>query len=160
MKNTKKLFALCFGLVALPCLAQENTVAAGGDINNANGSVSFSLGQVLYTYHTGSDGTNNAGVQQPIEFFTVSIGKNAITDIELHVFPNPSIRNVTLQIKDFDGKERQLRFFSMTGSELFRQKIQSSETTLELENYATGSYLLRVEDENKQEIKTFRIVKH
>jgi hypothetical protein len=160
MKNTKKLFALCFGLVALPCLAQENTVAAGGDIVSTNGSMSFSVGQVFYTHHNSPDASKNAGVQQPIEFFTVSIGKNAISDVEMHVFPNPSIRNVTLQIKDFDGKERQLRFFSLTGSELFRQKIQSSETTLELENYATGSYLLRVEDENKQEIKTFRIVKH
>lgn len=160
MKNIKNRIALCLSMLALPCLAQKNTVAAGGDIGNTNGSLSFSVGQVFYTHHNNPDASKNAGVQQPIEFFTVSTSNKNLSEIELTLFPNPSSRNINLHIKNFDGKECQLRLFSMTGAELLSRKIQSSETTLELDKFAQGSYILRVEDQNHEELKTFRVVKN
>ncbi len=46
-------------------VAQENSVSVGGDIAGVNGSVSFSVGQIDYTYISGTNGNINEGVQQP-----------------------------------------------------------------------------------------------
>ena len=46
-------------------VAQENSVSVGGDITGVNGSVSFSVGQIDYTYVSGTNGNINEGVQQP-----------------------------------------------------------------------------------------------
>ena len=46
--------------------AQKNTISAGGLATGAGGTVSYSIGQIDYISATGTGGTANQGLQQPL----------------------------------------------------------------------------------------------
>ena len=99
----KKVFALAGLLLSIGLLqlqAQNNSVTAGGDASGSGGSISYSIGQVDYIQATGSGGTANQGVQQPIEIYV--LGNDEFSNIELSavIFPNPTSNYVTLSIND------------------------------------------------------------
>lgn len=62
---------LIIGL-SISSYAQESAHAAGGDFSGFGGSVSYSVGQVVYTAHTGVTGMEAQGVQQRYEIAKVS----------------------------------------------------------------------------------------
>lgn len=65
MKHKKiKLSFLLLGM-GMALQAQQATTAAGGDAIGSGGSISYSIGQVLYISNTGDSGKINEGVQQP-----------------------------------------------------------------------------------------------
>ena len=56
---------LVIGLTRLQ--AQETIPAIGGNASGSGGSVSYSVGQAVYTTNTGTNGSVPQGVQQPFE---------------------------------------------------------------------------------------------
>ena len=65
MKNNKViLFLLLLGF-GLTAQAQQATTATGGDATGSGGSAAYSVGQIVYTTHTGTTGSVAQGVQQP-----------------------------------------------------------------------------------------------
>jgi hypothetical protein len=52
--------------------AQEAIPAGGGNASGSGGSASYSVGQVVYTTNTGTNGSAAQGVQQPYEISVVS----------------------------------------------------------------------------------------
>lgn len=57
--------ACALALIGHASIAQQNTVAAGGEATGTGGTVSFSVGQLDAFTATGSGGTAQHGVQQP-----------------------------------------------------------------------------------------------
>ena len=62
----KKLTTLLLGLATVfgTAQAQQSVNTTGGNASGSGGSVSYSVGQVVYTYHSSSSGQMNQGVQQ------------------------------------------------------------------------------------------------
>lgn len=58
-------FSLLFSLCIFSSNAQQSAVGAGGDISGSNGSMSYSIGQPVYTNFSNQYGDINQGVQQP-----------------------------------------------------------------------------------------------
>ena len=52
--------------------AHASVNATGGNANSANGSVSYSVGQVFYTTAFSTNGSISEGVQQPFEISVLS----------------------------------------------------------------------------------------
>ena len=68
MKHKKIITSVVFLLLGLGGLhAQENTTAAGGEATGSGGTASYSVGQVVYTTVTGTNGSVAQGVQHPYE---------------------------------------------------------------------------------------------
>jgi len=64
----KKLYLLSFALMFMVFAnAQQSPVAAGGVATGTNGSVSFSIGQLVDDTYSNSSNTITTGVQQPYE---------------------------------------------------------------------------------------------
>ena len=61
------LSALGFTLALGSSYAQQSVNTTGGNASGSGGSVSYSLGQVVYTYHSSPSGQMNQGVQQVFE---------------------------------------------------------------------------------------------
>ncbi|MFM2191538.1 MAG: hypothetical protein RLZZ118_495, partial [Bacteroidota bacterium] len=57
------LTLLLLGFV-LTAQAQQATTATGGDATGSGGSAAYSVGQIVYTTHTGTTGSVAQGVQQ------------------------------------------------------------------------------------------------
>ena len=84
--------------------AQESSNSSGGNATGSGGTVAYSIGQVVYTTNTGSNGSVAQGVQHAYEIFTVGI-KETELNISLTAFPNPTTENLTLQISDFNNEK-------------------------------------------------------
>ena len=65
MKKTKCILFLLPGLFITVVQAQKVVLPSGGNATGSGGSVSYSIGQIAYSYQTGPSGSINQGVLQP-----------------------------------------------------------------------------------------------
>ena len=150
------LFVGCF----IPKMsAQESTTVAGGNATGAGGTVSFSVGQVAYTSATGSGGTITQGVQQPFEIVTLGADNFSEITLTMSVFPNPTSSFVNLKVDNYNFENLAFYLMDISGKQLQTQKIDSTETQIQMENLPQAIYFLNVIDNNKQ-IKSFKINKN
>jgi hypothetical protein len=159
MKRKKVFFIialLCMGFSGL--FAQQSANAAGGDASGSGGSASYSVGQVVYTYASGTTGSSNQGVQQPYEFFTTGIDDNKAISLMLSAFPNPTQFTVNLKVENGDFEGLSFQLFDISGQQLLNEKVANALTVVPMQTLAAGSYLLRVTDAVKA-VKTFTIIK-
>jgi hypothetical protein len=109
MKRAKMLL-LFLGIATSGLYAQEALPGTGGEASGAGGTVSYTVGQVLYSTYT--DGTNSEaqGVQQPYEI-SIVLGLEEATGIQLscQVYPNPSTNYLVLEVENYDMQDLPLR---------------------------------------------------
>ena len=160
MKQTRSLILFALFLVwgMSGAMGQNNTLAAGGDAEGSGGSLSYSVGQVDYIEATGSGGTANQGVQQPFEIFVLGDDVRPDIQLEMVVYPNPTIDQVTLRIGNFNSPDMTYQLYDINGRLLKRNAILNSETLISFEDLSSAIYLLQVMDHSSL-IKSFRIIK-
>lgn len=153
--TTAMLCVLCSGIYAQGAIS-----SSGSDASGSGGSMSISYGLAAYTSSTGSSGSVAQGVQQPYE---ISVITEIIDAPEVGLFfktyPNPTTQNLTLR---FGGKlemDYQAAIYDAFGKLWFTKTVTSNETSFDLSNLATGTYILKLSDLNR-EVKTFKIVKN
>ena len=178
------LLLIYFGLTGI--YAQEALITAGGNASGSGGSISYSVGQVVYTTNTGANGSGAQGVQQPYEISGIEIVNQAnfmkgakisntgtssseITNIEdsklinqkCNVYPNPTTNIITLAIEYFVTENDNLSFqlFDINGKLIENKKVENSRTHISMGNLVAASYLLNVIQGNKS-IKIFKIIKN
>ncbi len=139
--------------------AQNSVHSSGGDASSTSGSVSYSIGQVVYSNYNGSNGSVNQGVQQPFEFFTVGSEKYSNINLNMIVFPNPTQASVVLKIENFNFEKLQFQLVDLQGQILLNEKINVNETPIDMHKLSASTYLLQVFD-NQQIIKSFKIIKN
>ena len=71
--------------------AQETIPASGGEASGSGGSVSYTIGQLVYSTITGTNDNSIAqGVQQPYEISIVSgIAEADEINLKILAYPNP-----------------------------------------------------------------------
>jgi hypothetical protein len=151
------LLFLGFGLTGLQ--AQESVHATGGEASGSGGSVSYSIGQVVYRTHTGTNGSVAEGVQQPYEISVVTALEEA-QGINRFVtaYPNPTNGFLTLEIQKSEGSNLSYRLHDMNGRLLQNRMITDSRTRIGMGHLVPATYFVTVL-RNDQEIKTFKIIK-
>ena len=77
--NKLILTALGISLATSALLAQESVNTTGGNASGSGGSVSYSVGQVVYTYHSSSSAQMNQGVQQVFDDCQPATGTDIIS---------------------------------------------------------------------------------
>jgi hypothetical protein len=158
MKHKKIITSFAFLLLGLGGLhAQESPTAAGGEATGTGGTSSYSVGQVVYTTATGTNGSLAQGVQQPYEI-SVTIGiKETSINLELSVYPNPTTDYLTLKVDDFETLNFQL--IDLQGKIIENKKVSSTTTSINVENLPKALYFLNVTKNNKV-VKSFKIIKN
>ena len=161
MKHAKNFLSLLlligFGITTLQ--AQSTIPATGGNGTGAGGTVSFSVGQVVYTTTTGTSGTVAQGVQHPYEISVVTAIENTKgINLECIVYPNPTRGLVKLVVESFDYDNMQFRLYDINGVLLQDKKVESRETEISIENLSSSIYFLKIIN-NNLEVKVFKIIK-
>ncbi|MFO7791233.1 MAG: T9SS type A sorting domain-containing protein [Bacteroidales bacterium] len=162
------ILLLVLGLTGLQ--AQTSLNATGGDASGSGGSVSWSVGQVMYQTHTGTNGSVAEGVQQPYEISVVTAIEEAKgINLSVSAYPNPTTGYLTLSI-DGDVKTSHslslmsYQLFDMNGKLLQSEKITGNQTNIAMSNLVPATYFVKVTIKTQglasQEIKTFKIIKH
>jgi hypothetical protein len=150
---------LLFGCGLSSLHAQQTILASGGEATG-NGSLSYSIGQVLYVTNSGIDGTVAQGVQQAYEISSI-VGVNEFDAITLgfEIYPNPTTDYLTLDVKDFPFAELDYVLYDMSGKLLANDGLNEGKTTIGMINYPPSTYFLKVSD-GTQIMKTFKIIKN
>lgn len=156
--RTKLLFMLFLSMGLANVSAQQALVATGGNSSSSGGSLSYSVGQIVYTSSSGASGSVNQGVQQPYEFFNVGLDENPGVSLQLMVYPNPTISKVTLNTGNLAINDMVFQLFDENGRLLQSQRIENSLSEIPLQNLPVATYLLKILD-RKSEIHTFKIIK-
>jgi len=159
MKHKQTIASVAFLLLGLGGLqAQESPTATGGDATGTGGTASYSVGQVVYTTATGTNGSVAQGVQQPYEIST-TVGVNETTiNLELSVYPNPTTDYLTLKIDDIELSTLNFQLIDLQGKVIENKKVTATTSTINVESLSKATYFLNVTD-NNQLIKTFKIIK-
>ena len=144
--------------------AQEAVSAVGGEATGGGGTVSYTMGQVVYTTQTGIGGKSVAqGVQQPYEISVVTgIAEAEGISLKVLAYPNPTTDYITIEVDastTISIQKLQYLFFDISGKLLQTVKATGLETKIETNNLVTGSYFVKVID-RENEIKVFKIVKN
>lgn len=160
MKHLKITAIALFALLAtMEVSAQETVPATGGDGTGTGGSCSYTVGQVMYSTNTGTNGSAAQGVQQPYEIST-SVGIE-VTEISLEfiAYPNPTTNSLTLKLGNYTNEKLTYQLHDIQGKLVYSKQIDSCNTLISVKDLPAGTYLLSVLD-NLACIKTFRIVKN
>lgn len=152
-----KLTIILF-LMQLALFAQNNTVTAGATAIGTNGSLTYTIGQINYQTNNGSNGTISQGVQQAFEIVTLSTDDIPQIQLIAIVYPNPTVQNVTLFIKEYDLTNLNYQLFDIQGRIISNDKITQNETEIEMTSLASAQYFLKISD-SKNDLKTFKIIK-
>jgi hypothetical protein len=152
--------ALCLFGFGTTVQAQNSITASGGNATGTGGSVSYSVGQAVYTTNTGTNGSLAQGVQQPYEISVVTgIVEARDISLEIVVYPNPATDFIKLKMENYEVQNLRYQLYDINGSLLQDNKIVGNETSIVMSNYMSATYFLKVTDNNKV-IKTFKIIKH
>jgi hypothetical protein len=137
-------------------------ITTGDDASGDYGSVSYSIGQVFYTY-IGAPVYNVAQGIQHEEANIVLAVPDVITEpkTEIFIFPNPTTDYVTINIEssDFAERQRSYQLFDLQGRLMKQNAIYQNETQINLSYLSSSTYLLRVYSDNKM-TKSFKIIKN
>lgn len=160
MRHEKiKLYAvllLCLGLSTLH--AQVALPASGGSALGSGGTVSYTVGQPVYTV-VGTSSSVAQGIQQAyiISLVTALEESEGIT-LQYTAYPNPTTHHVTLQIKDFKTAGLTYQLYDLNGKQLESKTVNANKTTIDMSDFGQAFYFLKVIDSNR-EVKTFKILK-
>ena len=164
-KRLKLSAVLLLGLGLTGLQAQTSVNATGTNASGSGGTVSYSVGQVVYTTNTGASGSVAQGVQQPYEISVVT-GIEQFNGVNLSVsaYPNPTTDNLTLSIDDDVHTRHALyelsyQLYDLNGKLLQSQTIKESQTHIPMSNLVRATYFVKVVQGNK-EVKTFKIIKN
>ncbi len=145
--------------LTLSLRAQDAIPASGGEASGSDGSVSYTVGQVLYSLSSGTNGSVAEGVQQPFEI-SVVVGIDQARNITLNckAYPNPAIDLLTLEVDKPEDKDLYYQLYDATGKMLVSKKLDNIRTLIPMEEFPPAIYFLKITD-NQQSVKVFKIVK-
>ena len=132
---------------------------SGGTVSGSNGSVSCSIGQIVYTTNSGTTGTVTQGVQQPYEIQIVTgIEEAKSVSLTCSAYPNPVTDLLTLKLGSYNKENLSYQLYDINGKFVINDRITNDETTIPMKNNRPSVYFLKVMNAN-QVIKTFKITK-
>ena len=158
--NKISLYLMLFLFSCVSALhAQEAVLSTGGDASGAGGTASYSIGQVVYTTNSGTNGSVAQGVQQSYTISTTIGNELTHINLELRAYPNPTTDLLTLNIDNYDHEKLTYALYDVRGKLVESNQVNSSSTVIKMEGMATSTYFLTV-SEGEQLVKTFKIIKN
>jgi hypothetical protein len=149
---------LCFGMFGLQ--AQQVVTTSGGNASGSGGTVSYTVGQIVYTTNTGTNGSAAQGVQQPFEISVVTGIEEALgISLEIMVYPNPTTDFLTLSVDNFEASNLSYYLYDINGRLLETKKLEGKQTSIAMSNLVPATYFLKV-SEGSKELRTFKIIKN
>ena len=139
----------------------ETFNASGDDATGSSGSVTYSIGQVFYTYIGESVYDVAQGIQQEELSQTLDTPENSIEPkAEIVIFPNPTTDYVTVNMEgfEFETGPGSYQLYDLQGRLLKQNTINQNETQIDLNDLSSSIYILQVYINNKI-LKTFKILK-
>jgi hypothetical protein len=137
--------------------AQQVVATAGNLFSNENGSISYTIGEGVASTFSNGDKTLTQGFHQT-GLSVIVVDEPLETDFLIEVFPNPATETVTIKTDKENVSGLQYFLFDQRGKLLIQKNLESSETTIPVEQFPEGFYIIKIQG-NMKELKSFKIIK-
>lgn len=135
----------------------QNVVATGGSYHQGtNNSISYTIGEPVISTENNASHQLTQGFQQPWADITIAVEEPNMDASTISVYPNPVRHVLHLSLSDAPIDHR-FELFDALGKQLLSDRIQSTVTDIDMEQYASGGYFLRVFGPNDSGLRTFKI---
>lgn len=158
MKQKYFFILLLFLFLSGVVKAQESALTTGGVATGGGASVSYSIGETVYTTNSDNEGSVAQGVQQAYEVSLLDVEEYQ-SNISLFVFPNPTSHNLLLKASDFLSEKLSYVLMDIEGRTLVRGETKEIVTTIETENLPSAMYFLNVLNNENKIVKSFKVIK-
>jgi len=166
MKHLSSIFYVLYQLLLIflgtgIAMAQQVVSTAGNHSETGTVQLSWTIGEPVIS--TLSNGSNilTQGMHQS-KLLIDAIEEIELSGLVISAFPNPTNEFVNLQVHQLltaqPWKEFSFVLYDMHGKVLMQKQIVSTETVIQMNNYVSSIYFLKVLV-NNHEVKTFKIVK-
>ena len=146
-------------ILAGSIVSAQQVVSSSGDSQSAAAvEVSWTLGEAVIETFIGGSNTLTQGFHQP-KFSITAVSKILYPGLEIKVFPNPTPDLITIQFSDYVEGSR-FWLYDLRGKLLENKLISSADTEINMRNYASGQYILKLTNKSRQSIQTFQIIKY
>ncbi len=118
-----------------------------------------SISGTYYVMQTDANGcvSNASNSINVVLTATENIGVNAAN---LTIYPNPTSGEFTIDLSSFKSFDKKITLYNILGEAIFTVKTSDKIAVLNIKNLSKGMYLLKVFDENNQEIGFGKINLH
>jgi hypothetical protein len=109
--------------------AQESFSASADQVSGAGGSLSYSVGQVVFaTYRDKNMGSVAQGVQQTYNITALLGVEIAAIKLELMAYPNPTQDILTIKIDNYKNESLTYQLYDLQGKLWDSQSLQGAQT--------------------------------
>jgi hypothetical protein len=145
-------------------IAPQSVNNAGVKMSQSNGSLSFTVGELVILTQIDSNGNSIGGGftnGSAISTTVLSIQEPDATILQVSIFPNPTTDLLQVQIKEASNQEMVLELTDFSGKSLYNghYRLMHQNIGINTVNYSSGVYLLSLKKPNGQILGTYKIVK-
>ena len=154
----KYFFLITFFVASNFVQAQESVNSSGGVDAGTGGTVSFSVGQMVYTTDSKESGSVVQGIQRPYRITTTDIKKLDNT-LSFKAYPNPSSDDLFLEMNEYRNEKLNYQLYDVQGKLVMTNPIEIPKTQINMRALAMGSYVIHIYDSKNQAIQSIQIFK-
>ena len=133
--------------------AQISNNVSGNTISNNYGSISYSIGELLYV-EKGSQYTLIEGIQNGIAINLVKSNSS----IKVAIYPNPTSDQIYFKVQNLNFDNYSYKIYNTNGIELLNGRIQNVNTSVSLSQLPPSIYLCKIY-RDQLEMLTYQIIK-
>lgn len=168
-KNLSKLMimlgaALLIGTMSYAQnIAPQSVNSCGAKMGQSNGSLSFTVGELVVLSQTDSQGnTLGGGFTTGSTLTTVSIQETDVAVLDISVFPNPTSDLVNIRINHSSIEQVVVCITDFQGKEVYSGKYEGISITFGINTaaFAPGTYVLSLKNNNNQVLGSYKIIKN
>lgn len=153
MKNHKLLLASF--LVTSSVFGQQVISSQGTTLTTSSGSVDFTLGEVVISTLSTSSNDLTQGFHQTT--WNIASIEDFMPEFLITVFPNPMETELIIETEKYEDVNFQL--IDNSGKLIQEGYLIEEKTVIDVSDYSTGAYQLRLRDGNKNPLKNIKLIK-
>jgi hypothetical protein len=161
----KKTFIVVFAVTGVIQTFGQNArldvIASSGEFfSNSTNSLSWTIGECIPETFISSGNTLTQGFQQSL-YVVTSINELMVEGIFVKAYPNPFSDFINISVKTDNDvvKTIGIELYDSQGKILFLDKFSSDFVQLNMKNYSSGFYVLKVKVPESKILQNFKIQK-
>lgn len=143
--------SVCYGQTTSP----EVIASSGDHFTGTNAQLSWTIGEVA------SDSYSNGTNQLTQGFHQTNLTVTGIdvlnSDYAINIFPNPTTEQISIKVAD-NNEKLNIEIFDINGKSIIRKTL-NNQTSINVQEYANGTYFLKISNEKNQLINSSKILK-
>lgn len=150
---------LFYGYAKAQNLSPEVFTSSGDYYTSADASLSWTIGEDLTETYVKSFAILTQGFQQPeSQFIGITEKEN---DYEINIYPNPTKDKIFINVKNSSILRFNIKLIDLYGRLYYNKDFETDELTeqIELKNYKTGTFFIRLFDSSGKALKSTTIIK-